>query len=97
MAGYVYALSFDRPLAHAQFYLGSTHNFPNRLKQHCKGKGAAITRAAREQGIHLRIEVVLYLPTYKEARQLERKLKRWHCNRKAIDYLKKISYNLSPP
>jgi len=53
--GFVYVLSFDKPLAHASYYLGSTHNFESRLKQHCKGKGAAITRAAREQGIHLRI------------------------------------------
>lgn len=85
--GVVYVLLFDRPLHHAQRYLGATKNFDRRLKHHCKGRGAFITRAAREQGIHLAIEAYLELPSYQDAVELEQRLKTWKNNRKAADYL----------
>ncbi len=86
----VYVLWFDRPLHHAQRYLGATKNFDRRLKHHCKGRGAFITRAAREQGIHLSIEAYLELPTYEEAVALEQRLKRWKNNKKAAAYLNRL-------
>lgn len=95
--GYVYVLYFDRPLHHAQRYLGATRNFDTRLKYHCKGKGSHITRAAREQGIHLCIEAVLELPTYREALALERKLKRWKNNRKAAEFLNLLAVQAFNP
>lgn len=94
MAGFVYVLSLDQPIAHSQFYLGCTADFDRRLKNHCKGKGSHFTRAARERGIHLRIEVVVELPTYRDAYQLERRLKRWKNNRKAIAFLEKLNFLL---
>lgn len=49
--GTVYLLCFDRPLAHAQHYLGWTENLEERLAAHAAGTGSALLAAARAAGI----------------------------------------------
>lgn len=48
----VYLLHFERPLhGKAQHYLGTTGNLADRLRRHKSGRGARLTRAARDAGI----------------------------------------------
>lgn len=51
----IYILEFSRPMHHARFYVGFCEDdrLTERLKDHNSGRGAAITRAARQQGIEL--------------------------------------------
>lgn len=73
----VYILKLDRPLGNdnhrAQYYVGWTVNLPARLSFHRKGRGAAFTRAAVEQGIGF--EVVVWIPG--ATRELERSIKNY--------------------
>lgn len=65
--GYLYVLRFAEPLgnqsnprAQAQYYLGYTSRKPEyRISQHMRGQGAAITRAARQRGIAMTVELVI--------------------------------------
>lgn len=47
----VYLLHFDRPLAHAQHYLGWSSDVPKRVYAHVKGNGARLPAAFRAKGI----------------------------------------------
>ena len=75
--GYIYLLHFDRPignltkrLGQAQHYLGWAEDPYRRERVHLEGKGAAITRAAVEQGVNWQMFVLT-----DGDRELERQLK----------------------
>ena len=71
----IYILEFDRPLHHARYYLGWTkdeYTLPARLKHHANGTGAAICRAAVEQGISFKC-----IATFPGTRHDERRLKQY--------------------
>jgi len=70
----VYLLHFDRPLCHAQHYIGYTESaetLPIRLDHHAHGRGASIMRAVTVAGINWHVVRV-----WPEAdRSFERRLK----------------------
>lgn len=72
----IYLIHLDKPICHAQHYIGFTCNLESRLAQHRSGHGARLLAEANKLGI--RYEVVR---TWKGgqwvngARLLERKLK----------------------
>lgn len=67
----VYLLHFDEKLAdHAQHYIGFTSNLSERLKRHARGQGAAIVRAAHDEGIKITL-----VATWTGNRSYERMLK----------------------
>lgn len=49
--GFVYLLHFDRPLAHAQHYVGYARNLDQRLAMHQAGRGARLMAALKAAGI----------------------------------------------
>lgn len=74
-----YIIEFDTPLGNpdsprgqAKFYVGSTpkNRLQRRMKEHRKGTGAAITRAAKEKGINWKLIAVV-----DEGREFEHWLK----------------------
>lgn len=69
----IYILQFDPPLHHARFYVGYCDDtrLDQRLIEHQTGNGAAITRAAVERGISLRL-----VATLPGQRDTERQIKR---------------------
>lgn len=69
----IYILEFSRPMHHARFYVGFCEDdrLTERLKDHNSGRGAAITRAARQQGIEL-----ILVATLEGDRRKERQIKR---------------------
>ena len=73
----------DNPRGRAKFYMGWCRDdrLGTRLRQHAKGQGASITRAAIENGITFK--VVLLIPN--GTRKLERQLKNWKNHRQVID------------
>jgi putative endonuclease len=77
--GWVYMIRLSAPLGtpkhFARYYLGSTHNLKQRMKHHRSGQGAKMLAAATERGIAFRVIKFVEVPTLREARQLERKLK----------------------
>lgn len=75
----VYLLHFDRPLAHARHYIGSTDDLDKRLQRHRAGQGARLLEVLKERGIGWQC-----VCTWEGGRDLERKLKKhkkaWrHC------------------
>ena len=48
--GTIYLIHFDRPVAHAQHYLGWTSDLAERLRVHLSGQGSPLIRAARGHG-----------------------------------------------
>jgi hypothetical protein len=71
----VYLLHFDRPLAHAQHYVGiALDGDPlRRLAEHLAGHGSPLVRAVVEAGI--RVDLVLSVPG---DRRLERRMHNRH-------------------
>lgn len=55
MNGTIYLVHFDRPLGHAQHYLGWALDVAAREHLHRIGKGSAILRAANVAGITWRV------------------------------------------
>lgn len=49
----IYILHFDRPLKHAQHYLGFAEdgNFEKRIQRHMSGRGSKLMRAVMQAGI----------------------------------------------
>jgi predicted GIY-YIG superfamily endonuclease/GNAT superfamily N-acetyltransferase len=79
-AGYIYVLHFDRPLSHAQHYIGCTADPRARLIQHAQGRGANIVRAAGAEGIGFRLSG-LGITNVRCMRRIERQVKDWHGTR----------------
>jgi predicted GIY-YIG superfamily endonuclease len=69
--GTVYLLHFERPLHHAQHYLGYTAELEERLDRHRAGTGARIVEVVTERGIPFAL-----VRTWAGTRKLERRLKR---------------------
>jgi predicted GIY-YIG superfamily endonuclease len=76
----VYLIHFDKPLAHAQHYLGYTasDSVEQRLARHKSSDGARILRACNLVNISYAIVKTWDCDTWRSARSLERKLKRQH-------------------
>lgn len=69
--GTVYLLHLERPLAHAQHYLGWTErDLSGRLRYHLNGRGSRFIAAAVGAGIRVAVA-----RTWPGTRHLERKLK----------------------
>lgn len=75
--GYVYVLHFDRPLAHAQHYVGCTTDPRGRAITHAQGRGARIVRAALAAGIGFEV-AALGTTHVRGMRRIERQTKDWH-------------------
>lgn len=73
----LYILKFERKIAgRAQYYIGWTkdeYTYISRMKQHRKGTGAALTRAALAAGIPWRTVVIVPEADRRE----ERRYKNW--------------------
>lgn len=83
MSKYVYVLEMTPKLAHARYYIGTTSSVPDRVKMHIDGRGAKIIRAAVASGRKVTVAYVC-LGGY----ELERRLKRFHDNARALTWLK---------
>ena len=77
----VYLIHFDRPLKHAQHYIGYTTDLDKRFHAHsCTGDGAKLLHAVRDAGIGFKV-----VNTWKDGdRSFERELKnkknaKWFC------------------
>jgi predicted GIY-YIG superfamily endonuclease len=84
----LYMLKFDKELGQgqrgrAQYYLGycDDERLHERIAEHRKGNGAAITRALKKQGINFHLAA-----TYPGDRSDERRFKNWKSNRRVLDY-----------
>lgn len=75
--GYVYVLHFERPLSHAQHYIGCTTDPRGRLVTHAHGQGATIVRAALDAGIRFKLGA-LGTCNMRCMRRIERQIKNWH-------------------
>ena len=71
MIGTVYLIHADRPLAHAQHYLGWTTDLESREDEHRRGQGSPLLRAMQAEGIGWRVSRLWP----KRDRYFERKLK----------------------
>jgi predicted GIY-YIG superfamily endonuclease len=69
----VYLLHFEKPLKHAQHYIGSTtdHGLARRMGEHATGQGAKLTAAVARARIPMTLARLWYSPD----RRLETKLK----------------------
>lgn len=70
MSGTVYLLHFERPVHHAQHYLGWTENLDRRLSEHGTREGSPLVAAAAALGIPFEL-----VRTWDGDRHLERRLK----------------------
>lgn len=70
----IYVLHFDRPLAHAQHYIGCTDNIRARLEAHARGAGSRLCKELRKQGIGWTLGAI-FKCSHRRMRQLERSLK----------------------
>lgn len=91
--GYVYVLRFEKPLGsakhQAQTYIGWAKDVDLRISQHRAGQGAAITRAAAQQGIHMEPIIIL-----RGTRSLERQLKNMKSSTRVIRAYQSSSENI---
>jgi len=51
ITGNVYLIHFEKKLAHAQHYIGYSHDIDGRMNAHKKGRGARLMTVIREKGI----------------------------------------------
>ena len=77
----VYVIHFDKPLAHASHYIGSSVNISERLAVHRAGRGSPMLKAATERGIKWSLSHVMFCDDERQARHLEKKIKRHKHNR----------------
>lgn len=72
----VYLIHFEKPLAHAQHYLGycnGEESLEQRVDRHRRGDGARLLRAVAQAGIRFQV-----VRTWTDGdRALERRLKGW--------------------
>lgn len=71
VAGYVYLLHFDQPLAHARHYIGFTTDIDGRLRRHERGGGSCLIAAIAGRNIGYIVARV-----WRGDGNFERKLKR---------------------
>jgi predicted GIY-YIG superfamily endonuclease len=101
VGGFVYLIRLAKPLGNlkhkAWFYLGSTIDLDNRMEQHRSGRGAAMLRAANEQGIEYEIIKVVTLPSSHQARLLEVRLKsrKNHRSLLTLDWQEKMDESIN--
>lgn len=70
----VYLIHFEKPLHHAQHYMGFTEDLKQRLTQHAMGKGARLMEVIAEHGIEWKLA-----RTWENgSRTMERQLKNQH-------------------
>lgn len=77
MAAYIYVLHFDRPLSHAEHYIGCTTEIRLRLKAHANGAGSNLCRVLADTGIEWRL-AGLATCSANEMRRIERAIKDQH-------------------
>lgn len=83
MPAYCYLLHYKTPISHSQHYLGSTDNLDRRLHEHSNGSGKArLPQVFNELGIEFEVSRLWECEIVKEARALERQLKRRKNGRK---------------
>lgn len=70
--GTVYLLHFDKPVVHAQHYLGWAIDHENRVNAHLSGEGARLVEVAVARGVH----VELVRAWHNVERSFERRLKK---------------------
>lgn len=97
MTCHVYLIHLDKSIHHANHYLGysALENVSDRLKRHQSGNGSKLLSHANHLGIGYRIVRLWTCSTWKQARDLERKLKSRHnstklcpiCNPKMREFL----------
>lgn len=88
----VYILEFERKVSgRVQFYIGYSRDedhYFRRMKAHRKGKGAALTREAKRQGIAWRTIVIVPDASQRD----ERRWKNWHKPFEVVRSLKNKGY-----
>ncbi len=67
----IYLIHFDKPLSHAQHYVGYAEDVEQRFGRHKGGRGSALLNAVQSQGINYQV-----VRTWEGGRQEERQLKR---------------------
>jgi len=67
----VYLIHFDKPLCHAQHYMGSAADLEARLEKHRSGNGARLMAVIKDLGIGWTVARVWEHKTLKEARLAE--------------------------
>jgi predicted GIY-YIG superfamily endonuclease len=83
----VYLLHFDRPLAHARHYIGSTDDLERRLHEHEQGNGARLMAAVARAGIPWRLARTKSWPQLLPGdRVWERRLKRYKKSRRLCPF-----------
>lgn len=70
--GIVYLIHLQRPLEHAQHYVGYTLDFDKRITDHLCGMGSRLLQVCMERGIQWKV-----VRTWFGNRHFERRLKRW--------------------
>jgi predicted GIY-YIG superfamily endonuclease len=83
----VYLLHFDRPLAHARHYLGSTDDLERRLHEHEHGNGSKLLAAVARAGIPWQLARTKSWPQLLPGdRSWERRLKRYKKSRRLCPF-----------
>jgi predicted GIY-YIG superfamily endonuclease len=77
MSRIVYLIHFNKPLAHARHYLGSTDGLERRLHEHEQGNGSKLLAAVARAGIPWQLA-----RTWPGDRAWERRLKRYKKSRR---------------
>lgn len=69
----VYLLHFERPLKHAQHYIGSTpdHGLERRMREHATGQGAKLTAAVARAKIPMTLARLWYSPDRRQETKLK--------------------------
>jgi predicted GIY-YIG superfamily endonuclease len=82
--GFVYLIRLSRPVGRCLYYLGSTNDISRRWKEHLSGNGSPLLREALRRCITFEIIAVQVFTQIKDARALERRLKRSKNNRRPL-------------
>lgn len=77
--GTIYLLHFERPLKHAQHYLGWTADLESRLRDHAKGSGSALMAAVKRAGIEWHLVKTWQGDTYDEKKLKQFGTSKRHC------------------
>jgi len=72
----VYLVHFQKPLAHAQHYIGKSNNIDRRVLEHRNGRGSRLLRVVSARGIDWDVVRTWEFSTSAEAGKFERQLKK---------------------